>query len=101
MSGGSLDYLYTKEAGELFDRVESMEQAESFLIGHGILDVAKDVRRLIEYVKSAEIRINTLKEQLNEVLWAIEWCIDCDISYSDVEEAIEQYREYRRKNEGI
>ena len=53
MSGGSYDYLYCKECHELFaySNVRTLEEMESRFLELGYEDVAKDFRRLIEYIK--------------------------------------------------
>lgn len=92
MSGGSLNYLYNREPNELFDYVHEMEQVEDELIRQGAEDVAKDVRRLIEYVKSAEVRISVLLEQLEDIFHAVEWYHSADYGKTTLQEHIEQYR---------
>lgn len=92
MSGGSLNYLYSKEVCELFNNIESLERAESYLLEQDIYDIAKDVRRLIEYIKTARNRIEVLHEELQGIFHAIEWNMSGDYSYSSVLEEIEKYR---------
>ena len=69
-----------------------MEEIESVLIKIGYTDIAKDVRRLIEYCLSAENRISVLSEQLNEVFHDVEWFESGDISESTLIESLENYR---------
>ena len=66
MSGGGMNYLYLKDVPDLFkqESVDDMEFTEALLLAEGYLDIAKDVRRLIEYIQSAENRIGVLHEQL-------------------------------------
>lgn len=92
MSGGSLDYLFSKEPEELFYATYSLEQAEKYLIECGAVDVAKDVRRLIEYVLSARNRIEVMQENLREVFKAIEWEQSGDSGKDRVDRAIAAYR---------
>ena len=92
MSGGSLDYLCCKEVGELFDSTESLERAESYLLEHDTYDIAKDVRRLIEYIKTARNRIEVMHEELQDIFHAIEWNMSGDSSYQGVLDEIEKYR---------
>lgn len=92
MSGGSLSYLCYKDPAELFDHVGELQAVETHLLAHGAKDIAKDVRRLIEYVLSAEIRIGVLSEQLKDVFHAVEWHISADIGDSSLVEALEEYR---------
>lgn len=92
MSGGSLDYLCFAEPGELFDRVREMEEVEQFLTEHGAEDIASDVRRLIEYIKTAQNRIGVLFDQLSDIFHAVEWRMSGDYGDNDVQLAVSQYR---------
>lgn len=67
MSGGSLDYLYSKEPEELFNHLSKIEDVEDECRKHNYEDIARDCRRLIEYIKSAYIRIEVLSKQLKDV----------------------------------
>ena len=94
MSGGSLGYLYNREVPELFEchNLEYMERVEKELIERGYMDIAKDVRRLIEYIKTATIRIGVLAENLNDVFHAVEWTLSSDYGEDDLIEYLEKYR---------
>ena len=102
MSGGSLNYIYCAEPEELFkaDRVADLETAEAVLIRAGYKDIAVDVRRLVEYIKSAEIRITVLHEQLSDVLHAVEWYISADYGDSTMRKHLDAYRAGRPAEEG-
>lgn len=94
MSGGSLCYLYCKEPEDLFDEstIYYLEKAEQYLLKNDAADVAKDVRRLIEYVLSARNRIEVMQENLREVFKAIEWYDSGDSGKDRVNRAIAAYR---------
>ena len=92
MSGGSLNYLCYKEPEELFHCIKEMEEVEQELLQRGSQDIARDVRRLIEYVKSAENRISVLSEQLNDIFHAVEWRLSADYGEDTLMKHIEQYR---------
>lgn len=92
MSGGSLNYLCYKEPEELFHYLRELEEVEQELLTRGAQDVARDVRRLIEYIKSAEIRISILSEQLNPIFRAVEWRLSADIGDDSLLKVIEEYR---------
>ena len=94
MSGGSHNYLCYAEVQDLLSgtRIADMEDMEQRLIQLGYVDVAKDVRRLIEYCKSAEIRIGVLFEQLDEVFRAVEWYDSADIGKDSLIKRLEEYR---------
>lgn len=92
MSGGSLNYLYCKDADELFYHLDDLQKAEELLLKEGYSDVAKDVRRLIEYVITSMNRIEVLQENLQDVFKALEWWQSCDSGKDRVESAVEKYR---------
>lgn len=94
MSGGSMGYLYNKEVPDLFDadHLAHMETAEAMLLDRGYKDIAKDVRRLIEYINSAENRIGVLHEQLRGVFHAVEWYISADYGDNSLIRELEKYR---------
>lgn len=92
MSGGSLNYLYCKDPDDLFNQVDDMECAESYLLRKGYPDIAADVRRLIEYVKTARNRIEVLHDQLKDVFHAVEWRISGDYGDDSLANALEAYR---------
>ena len=100
MSGGSWGYLYSKEFDELvqYSSVELLEGMSDYLNSNGYEDVAKDVSRLVEYIKSARIRIETLHEMLSPVFEAVEWYDSADWSKDKVDEAIEEYRNGKAAN---
>jgi len=95
MSGGSYDYLYCKGCHELFaySNVRTLEEMESRFLELGYEDVAKDFRRLIEYIKSANNRVEVLGGQLNEMMHDIEWYDSGDIGADTLAERVEEYRQ--------
>ena len=94
MSGGSYDYLYCKDCDELFaySNIRTLEEMESRFLDLGYEDVAKDFRRLIEYIKSANNRVEVLGGQLNEMMHDIEWYDGGDIGADTLAERVEKYR---------
>lgn len=94
MSGGSMNYLYLKAVPDLFtqESIEDMESTEALLLSEGYLDIAKDVRRLIEYIKSAENRIGVLHKHLEGVFHAAEWYVDADYGKDSLVRELEKYR---------
>ena len=95
MSGGSYDYLYCKECHELFtySSIRTLEEMESRFLELGYEDVAKDFRRLIEYIKSANNRVEVLGGQLNEMMHDIEWYDSGDIGADTLAKRVEKYRQ--------
>lgn len=92
MSGGSFNYLYCKNNIELFDCVSDLEDIEDALIKYDYVDVAKDTRRLIEYIKTALVRVDVLSNQLKPVFKAVEYRESCDYGDEDLKKVIEKYR---------
>ena len=92
MSGGSLGYLYCKEPEDLFNRLDVLLDAETYLIQHGYEDIASDVRRLIEYIQTARIRIGVLHKNLADVFHAIEWHLSADYGEDTAKRVFEEYR---------
>lgn len=93
MSGGSLNYLHCAETGQLFCRIDDMEQVEAVLLAEGYEDIAQDVRRLIEYVKTAENRISVLQHNLANVFHAVEWYLSADYGKNTMLGVLNLYRE--------
>lgn len=92
MSGGSYNYLYCKDVPELMNEVSCLEDMTDFLVLNNYHDVAMDMRRLVEYIKTAENRITVLSEQLKGVMKAVEYYESCDYGRDDLDKAIEKYR---------
>ena len=94
MSGGSLNYLYCKEDERLFEpqTVDDLETAAAVLVSKGYMDIAKDVLRLAEYIKSATIRVEVLHGQLGDVLHAVEWYLSADYGDDNLRRHLEEYR---------
>ena len=94
MSGGSMNYLYLREPGQLFEaeNQKALEDAEAVLQRLGYKDISKDVRRLLEYVRSAENCISVLHENLSDVLHAVEWYESSDYGLDNTKKVLEEYR---------
>ena len=75
MSGGSFGYLCYKDVPELMEpsSISNLEIMVQHLQLYGYEDIARDTQRLIEYIRSASIRIEVLSENLNDVFHAVEW----------------------------
>lgn len=92
MSGGSHNYLCYAKMPDIIGRTADMEEMEQVLIELGYADIATDVRRLIEYCKSAQIRIGVLFEQLENVFHDVEWYHSADIDEETLIKRLEAYR---------
>lgn len=100
MSGGSWNYLYCKEIDELMNgsSTELLQDMADRLNSAGFEDVAKDTQRLVEYIKSARIRIETLFEVLSPVFKAVEWFDSGDWGKEALNNEILKYRNARLDN---
>ena len=92
MSGGSHNYLCYKDVEEIIYETEELECMRDTLIKYGYEDIAKDTQRLVEYIKSAKVRIETLNDLLKPVFKAIEWYESGDTSKESMNEILESYR---------
>ena len=101
MSGGSYNYLFTKEPYELLEyhNIERIEEMADRLMQSGYKDVAKDMQRLAEYCKSAKLRIGVLSEELSDVMQAIEWYVSGDSGEDGIKDAVEEYRNRGESND--
>ena len=94
MSGGSWDYLYCKDVDELMNgsAIELLQDMSDRLVALGYTDVAEDTQRLTEYIKSANIRIETLFEMLSPVFKAVEWFDSGDYGKETLNNEVLKYR---------
>ena len=76
----------------MMNEVPEIESMAECCIRLGYEDIAKDLTRLAEYIKSAHIRIGVLTEQLSGVMKAVEWYESADFGKDDLAKAVEKYR---------
>lgn len=98
MSGGSYDYLYCEETENLFNKAHYIEDMAETLMKMGYEDVARDMFRLSEYIRSAYIRVDVLSEQLRPIMKAVEWYESNDIGADGLQKAVEKYRNGEENN---
>ena len=99
MSGGSLSYLYNKQFPEVCNYIDEMKKVEKELISQGYTDIARDVRRLIEYCLTAENRISVLFDNLSDVFHAVEWYYSSDYSEDSLIKELDRYRAGQSKSD--
>lgn len=92
MSGGSYDYLYCKDVDSIFAHASYISDMAETLVKLGHLDVARDMTRLSEYIRSAYTRIDVLSEQLRPIMKAVEFYESGDWSAETLGEEAEKYR---------
>lgn len=94
MSGGSYDYLYIKDAGQLFDYPVQLEAMANRLGGLGYAeDAARDAFDLLAIIRTQNVRIEAARRRLEGVFKAVEWWDSSDWSEDDVKEALAKYRD--------
>lgn len=94
LSGESFEYLCYKDVPELMNSssIANLESMVHHLQEYGYEDIARDTQRLIEYIRSASIRIEVLSENLNDVFHAVEWHESGDICRETMIAELEKYR---------
>lgn len=93
MSGGFFNYLCHKDTlSQIASQEDELEKIKGYFLKYGCEDIASDIQRLIEYIKSARVRIETLQEMLRGVFWAAEWYESGDIGEKALKSEIEAYR---------
>ena len=94
MSGGSWNYLYSKDTDELMNSstIELLQDMSYRLVALRYEDVAEDTQRLVEYIRSANIQIETLFKMLSPVFKAVEWYDSGDWGGETLDDEIWKYR---------
>lgn len=94
MSGGSYNYLCFKDGEELFEygRLHDLENMASRLIELGYEDAAKEVLHMKYTIQQSLVRVQVMKDRLEDVMKAVEWNDSGDSGIDRVEEAIKKYR---------
>ena len=93
MSGGSYDYLFSKDVGDLFDNAHTLERMARRLAEFGFAeDAAAETEETVLILRQVRIRLQTRINRLRGVWQAVEWCDSNDWSESSVKEALTKYR---------
>ena len=93
MSGGSYDYLYSKDVEDLLHTQETIQNMADRLAGLGYAsDAAKETQELLLTLRQFENRISAMKERLSDVWHSVEWWDSCDSGEDGVKNALEKYR---------
>lgn len=89
--------MFCKDIDELMNgsSTELLQDMVDRLNSAGFKDAAKDTQRLVEYIKSASIRIETLFETLSPVFKAVEWFDSGDWGEETLNNEILKYRNAR------
>jgi len=93
MSGGSYDYLYSKDVEDLLHSQETIQNMADRLAGLGYAsDAAKETEIILLTLRQFENRISAMKERLSDVWHSVEWWDSCDSGEESVKNALEKYR---------
>jgi uncharacterized protein related to proFAR isomerase len=94
MSGGSHNYLCSKDAQDMFDyqATQDLETMASRLIELGYVDAAKETLNLKYIVDQTIVRIEVHQKRLKGVWKSVEWHDSADSGLNQVAEAVEVYR---------
>lgn len=93
MSGGSFDYLCSKDIEELLAnpwQLEDMYQAIAKL-GYAP-DAARETEELRLTLLAAKTRFDVVLERMRPIWKAMEWWQSCDWGEDDFKEALAEYR---------
>jgi hypothetical protein len=94
MSGGSYDYLYAKDADELFNYQRQLNDMIDRLAGLGYAkDAAAETDELLLILRQTLVRVETRMQRLRDVWRAVEMWDSCDGGEDAVKEALSKYRE--------
>lgn len=93
MSGGSYDYLFLKEPGEISRHEDTVQRMAERLSGLGYAqDAARETESVLLLARQFEARMRARLERLSEVWRAVEWWDSGDSGEDYLEQALLQYR---------
>lgn len=93
MSGGSYDYLFVRDADEIFSRSEELRKMADRLAALGYAqDAAQETEDLICIMRQYEVRANTRIRRLSGVWKAVEWWDSGDSGEDGLIKALADYR---------
>jgi hypothetical protein len=93
MSGGSYEYLYSKDVEDLLYMQETIQKMADRLAGLGYAsDAAKETQELLLTLRQFENRISAIKERLSDVWHSVELLDNRDSGEDSVKNALEKYR---------
>lgn len=93
MSGGSFDYLCTKDYNDLCNQQAIISEMRDKLTEMGYEDAARETESVNLIIDAFRVRMETRLKRLSNVWHAVEWYVSHDYGRDQVEKAIEKYRE--------
>lgn len=93
MSGGSYDYLYVKDASDLFVNPGELAAMATRLSTLGYADdAAADAHDLLAIVRTQKVRVEAAQSRLYGVFHAVEWWDSGDSGEENVHAELAKYR---------
>ncbi len=92
MSGGSLDYLYSKQVSDLFHEQENLERAFKALSDLGYSDAAQEVETFSTLLRRASNQLEARWRLIQGLMHDVEWYLSCDYNKDTLEESIKEWR---------
>ena len=93
MSGGSYDYIYSKDLSELLSMQNAIESMRDRLAGLCYAeDAAKETQELLLSLRQWDVQFKVYMERLSPVWKAIEWWDSMDSDEKDFKKALAAYR---------
>jgi hypothetical protein len=99
MSGGSFNYLHTKDA-DAWVRQQCSTEAESMtdaLIAAGAEDAARETQVILAIANGARVCLEALIAHIAPVWRAMEWWKSGDTDQHEFEKALAEYRKEARR----
>lgn len=97
MSGGSYDYLFVKDADNLAEHENVLEQMADRLAGLGYAeDAARETHETLLLLRQARVRLQARIDRLSGIWRAVEWWDSGDSGPSYLDEVLSQYRQDHR-----
>lgn len=94
MSGGSYNYLSSKDSQDLLTAQSDIEAMAQRLAGLGYAtDAARETEELLLIIRQSLIRIDTRAERLGKIWHAVEWWDSGDSDENNVKDALDKYRQ--------
>lgn len=91
MSGGSYDYLYSKDAEDLVYRVPDLIRMRDRLIELDMKTGAEKVQKLILTVEKYRIEADARMDEMYGLMRAVEWMDSGDSGLDSVQQAYEKF----------
>lgn len=93
MSGGSYNYLFTKDAHDIMAYDGELSDMCDRLAGLGYADdVAREATELLLVTRQSRVRIESIQKRISDVFHAVEWWDSGDGGEDTLAKALARYR---------